>query len=87
MLLLLLCWCCSAQLIAAGTYGPSDKAKADGTLYGDVYNWADMIQNYIQQLADEGIRKDYTQVSTTGLGVVLRTVELELSLFRRRNFR
>ncbi|VEL39830.1 unnamed protein product [Protopolystoma xenopodis] len=32
-----------------------------GNLHGDVYNWADLIQNYIQQLAQDGIRRDVTQ--------------------------
>ena len=67
LLLLLLSYCASIHLVTTNAYRPAGKSKADGTLYGDVYNWADMIQNYIQQLADEGIRKDYTQVSRAGI--------------------
>ncbi|KAK2171034.1 hypothetical protein NP493_1112g00000 [Ridgeia piscesae] len=33
----------------------------DGTLAGDVQNWAMLIQNYILQLASEGIKREYTQ--------------------------
>ncbi|ELU06451.1 hypothetical protein CAPTEDRAFT_215114 [Capitella teleta] len=32
-----------------------------GTLTGDVQNWAMLIQNYILQLASEGIKRDFTQ--------------------------
>ncbi|CAD5114296.1 DgyrCDS3438 [Dimorphilus gyrociliatus] len=32
-----------------------------GSLAGDVQNWATLIQNYILQLAEEGIRRKYTQ--------------------------
>ncbi|KAK2155924.1 hypothetical protein LSH36_227g06072 [Paralvinella palmiformis] len=32
-----------------------------GTLSGDVQNWAILLQNYILQLASEGIKREYTQ--------------------------
>lgn len=32
-----------------------------GTLAGDVQNWAILIQNYILQLASEGIKREFTQ--------------------------
>ncbi|XP_064625749.1 voltage-dependent calcium channel subunit alpha-2/delta-2-like isoform X2 [Lineus longissimus] len=37
------------------------KDPQDGTLLGDVQNWAALIQNYILQLANDGIRREYTQ--------------------------
>ena len=32
------------------SYSENIPKEFDGTLYGDVYNWVDLIQNYIQQL-------------------------------------
>lgn len=34
---------------------------AHGSLEGDVLNWAVLIQNYILQLASDGIKKDFSQ--------------------------
>ena len=36
--------------------------RDEGSLAGDVQNWASLIQNYILQLASDGIKREYTQV-------------------------
>ncbi|PAA92856.1 hypothetical protein BOX15_Mlig015658g4 [Macrostomum lignano] len=47
---------------ASGSDDRIKESTKDGTMYGDVYNWADMIQNYIQQVAADGIQRDQTQM-------------------------
>ncbi|CAI9736897.1 Hypothetical predicted protein [Octopus vulgaris] len=47
-------------LMASKAYPGEDKHDI-GTLAGDVQNWAILIQNYILQLASDGIKKDYSQ--------------------------
>ncbi|GFR88739.1 voltage-dependent calcium channel subunit alpha-2/delta-2-like, partial [Elysia marginata] len=38
-----------------------EETQAIGTLAGDVQNWAMLIENYILQLASDGIKRDLTQ--------------------------
>ncbi|KAJ8305297.1 hypothetical protein KUTeg_015842 [Tegillarca granosa] len=40
---------------------PGEEKHEMGTLEGDVQNWAILIQNYILQLASDGIKRDYSQ--------------------------
>lgn len=40
---------------------PEEEKQNIGTLAGDVQNWAILIQNYILQLASDGIKKDHSQ--------------------------
>ncbi|ESO88121.1 hypothetical protein LOTGIDRAFT_165858 [Lottia gigantea] len=40
---------------------PGEEKHDIGTLAGDVQNWAMLIQNYILQLAGDGIKRDLTQ--------------------------
>ncbi|XP_050400585.1 voltage-dependent calcium channel subunit alpha-2/delta-2 [Patella vulgata] len=40
---------------------PGEEKHDIGTLAGDVQNWAMLIQNYILQLASDGIKRDLTQ--------------------------
>ncbi|XP_074641618.1 voltage-dependent calcium channel subunit alpha-2/delta-2-like [Tubulanus polymorphus] len=46
-----------------GTYQTflNSNDEEDGNLSGDVQNWAVLIQNYILQLASDGIKREYTQ--------------------------
>ena len=44
-----------------------DPPRDEGSLAGDVQNWASLIQNYILQLASDGIKREYTQVGYNGL--------------------
>ncbi|BFY99384.1 hypothetical protein BsWGS_02424 [Bradybaena similaris] len=40
---------------------PGEEQHEIGSLAGDVQNWAMLIQNYILQLASDGIKRDFTQ--------------------------
>ncbi|XP_005108179.1 voltage-dependent calcium channel subunit alpha-2/delta-2 [Aplysia californica] len=50
----------SCSLSATWSY-PGEEQHEIGTLAGDVQNWAMLIQNYIIQLANDGIKRDFTQ--------------------------
>lgn len=50
---------CVSPATATGYRGEEENDM--GTLAGDVQNWAMLIQNYILQLANEGINRGFTQ--------------------------
>ncbi|GFO18775.1 voltage-dependent calcium channel subunit alpha-2/delta-2-like [Plakobranchus ocellatus] len=52
--------CLLSDLVAVTRYRAEEKQEI-GTLAGDVQNWAMLIQNYILQLASDGIKRDLTQ--------------------------
>ncbi|XP_067678444.1 voltage-dependent calcium channel subunit alpha-2/delta-2-like [Haliotis asinina] len=45
----------------SGVSYPGEEKHDIGTLAGDIQNWAMLIQNYILQLAGDGIKRDVTQ--------------------------
>ncbi|XP_021354084.1 uncharacterized protein LOC110450731 [Mizuhopecten yessoensis] len=53
LLLCLSCWTVRGY--------PGEEKRDMGTLEGDVQNWAMLIQNYILQLASDGIKRDFSQ--------------------------
>ncbi|XP_059149465.1 voltage-dependent calcium channel subunit alpha-2/delta-2-like [Physella acuta] len=59
ILLVFLLFCSSVKFYTHATHG--EEAHEIGTLAGDVQNWAMLIQNYILQLANDGIMRDSTQ--------------------------
>ncbi|XP_069125986.1 LOW QUALITY PROTEIN: voltage-dependent calcium channel subunit alpha-2/delta-2-like [Argopecten irradians] len=53
VLLCVMCWTVNGY--------PGEEKRDMGTLEGDVQNWAMLIQNYILQLASDGIKRDFSQ--------------------------